>query len=187
MICLKQVKRKLTKQELVRGQDAGWKQLLREKMAERKKINCKSTPVGLNNQKWGSRNNSKIDFIKNVKSSAKSNSEIDVLKNARPRVTTPVSAKNNVVDKKKIEENNSRNNNSNNSEISLIRNVKSTVTLQNFKNTMSTRKSEEKKIHSVTDIIKTVSSVRIKSGNDVKNNNAVKQNKSSNNKKMVWK
>lgn len=192
IICSKQISRTLTKQELIKAKAVGWKQLVKGKMAEYKKIKCKTVTINNNNKKLSERNGIKIEFIRNVKSNVipdkqkkseinenqqKANGKIDLKRNnLKPKVflESGKNAANNISnckkdlvknakpDTKKIIKNCIARNGS-------LTNVKSNIILEN-KMTSEIKKFNGKKIQSVTDVLNAVSlTTRIKSCNVIRN------------------
>lgn len=175
MICLKQPKQTFTRQELLKTQDGGWKQLMQEKAIERQK------GIGsLNNRnnKLSETRNANIDIITNVKANAR----IEIVKNVQIKKNElkTYNKKNNSIEgngKHVILDTNiklsGKKENDNYKSVSA-RSVQSTTMLEK-KNIVDTTKVRSKAINSVTDIINVVSKAPIKSSNNIRNKSATKK------------
>lgn len=170
---------KFTKQELLKAEDVGWKQFTKDKIAKRRKA---VVALNNNNEKKSSVTKSpNIDIIRNVKPSTmlanikKSSTKIDDKR-------TNANEQGNLIDSKSPKTDTTRNmksaekiekNKSDHSKLNSARNVKSSsIMLDRKKNTEENKKTEDKRIRSVTDIINVVST-RAKSSNSIRNKSAI--------------
>lgn len=158
---------KLTKQELLKAEGVGWKQFAKDNIAKRK-----NTIVALNNSSDDkstiSRKSTNIDIIRNVKPK----------EDIRTSTTKTIEKKNNVpakslkadatINVKRTEKNK---NAKSESKLNSARDVKSSITLDGKKNSEENKKTKEKHIRSVSDILNVVSTTRAKSISGIKNIN----------------
>lgn len=197
MICCKELKRRPTKQEQAKAEDVGWKQVVKDKITQQKKAKSKAAVLNnSNNRKMGDeRSACKIEFIRNVRPNvvpnnvkkteqAKNNSRTVPgrieRKNERNTAVQITNTKKTVVDViKNVDK--KRNDEKGDYRGGFIRNVRSAVMLENKKNVEEPKKMEaDRRIRSVTDIINTVTTARIKSSSNTciaKNKTELRKNR----------